>query len=109
MAVPIIWFVLVLIGSVIPVSGPKTDVPADKVVHFIMYGISSVLLFRIFIKRATVKRAFYLSVAIAAFYGAAMEIIQYFLPYRSFSFADMAANTLGALLACVLYVAGRRR
>ena len=99
-----LWFALVLLGSVLPVSGPETDLPEDKIVHFVMYGISSILLFRIFVKKTTLKRAFYLSVAIAAVYGAAIEVVQYFLPYRSFSFGDMAANTIGAFLACLLYM-----
>ena len=30
-----------------------------------------------------------------------MEVVQYFLPYRSFSFGDMAANAAGAFLAGV--------
>jgi VanZ family protein len=107
MIVLILWFALVLIGSVIPVSGPNTDLPVDKVVHFVMYGISSVLLFRIFVKKTTLKRAFYLSVAIAAIYGAAIEVVQYFLPYRSFSFGDMAANAVGAFLGSVLYMNGK--
>ena len=109
MIIPILWFALVLIGSVIPVSGPNTDLPADadKVVHFVMYGISSVLLFRIFVKKTSIKRAFYLSVALAALYGATLEIVQYFLPYRSFSFGDMVANTVGAFSGSLLYMHGK--
>lgn len=105
----ILWFGFILIGSVIPASGPKTDLPVDKIVHFVLYGMTSIFLFRHFIKKATVTRAFYLSVAIASMYGAAMEVLQYFLPYRSFSIGDMAANALGAFTGCAVYMKGKRR
>jgi VanZ family protein len=74
-----------------------------------MYGLTSVFVFRIIANNTTVKRAFYLSVSIAAVYGAAMEVVQYFLPYRSFSFGDMVANVVGAFLACILYMQWKRR
>jgi len=104
-----LWFLLILLVSVMPVSGPKADLPADKIAHFVMYGLTSIFVFRIIANKTTGKRAFYLSVAIAALYGAVMEVVQYFLPYRSFSFGDMAANTFGAFLACILYMKWRRR
>jgi len=104
----ILWFGFILIVSVMPVSGPKTDLPADKIVHFVFYGMTSMLLFRHFIKEATPVRAFYTSVALASMYGAAMEVVQYFLPHRSSSLGDMAANTLGAFAGCLLYMKWRR-
>ena len=103
-----VWFLLVLIASVMPVSGIDTGLPEDKIAHFVMYGLTAILLFRFFERKTTLNRACYMSVAIAALYGAAMEVVQYFLPYRSFSTGDMAANTTGAFLACVLYVKGKR-
>ena len=98
-----LWFGFILIISVMPASGPKTDLPADKIIHFVFYGMTAIFLFRYFEKKATVNRAFYASVAFTSMYGAAMEVLQYFLPYRSFSLVDMAANTLGAFSGCVLY------
>jgi VanZ family protein len=103
-----LWFGFILIISVMPASGPKTDLPADKIIHFVFYGMTAIFLFRYFEKKATANRTFYVSVAIAGMYGAAMEVLQYFLPYRSFSLADMAANTLGAFSGCVLYMKGKR-
>ena len=104
-----LWFGFILIISVMPVSGPKTDLPTDKIVHFVLYGMTSIFLFRYFIKKATPGRVFFTAVALASVYGAAMEVLQYFLPYRSFSLADMAANTLGAFSGCALYMKGKRR
>ena len=103
-----VWFSLILIASVMPVTGVDTGLPEDKIAHFVMYGVTAILLFRFFERRTTLNRASYMAVAIAAFYGAAMEVVQYFLPYRSFSAGDMAANTAGAFFACVLYVKGKK-
>ena len=98
-----IWFFMVLVVSVMPASGPKTDLPLDKIVHFVIYGLTSILLFRYFIRKTNSRSAFYKAVALASIYGAAMEVVQYFLPYRSFSLGDMAANAAGAFLACLMY------
>lgn len=105
----LLWLGFVLIISVMPVSGPKTDLPADKVVHFMSYGMTSIFLFRYFVKKATSVEAFYTSVVLAGMYGAAIEVLQYFLPHRSFSLGDMAANMLGAFSGCVLYIKGKSR
>jgi VanZ family protein len=100
----IVWMVLIFILSVIPVSGPETDMPVDKVEHFIIYGVTAVFFYR-YLRPKTIKaKAGFESVLIAAAYGAAIEVVQYFLPYRSFSMADMAANTLGAVVFCMIYI-----
>ena len=99
-----IWLLLILVASVMPASGPKTELPADKLVHVFMYGLTSIVLFRFIAQKTTVRRAFFMAVAIASLYGMAMEVAQYFVPYRSFSFGDMAANAAGAFLGCLLYV-----
>ena len=103
MIFPGLWFLMILVVSVMPASGPETDLPADKIAHFVLYGLTAILLFRYFIRRTTGRTAFYKAVALASIYGAAMEVVQYFLPHRSFSFGDMAANAAGAFLACLVY------
>ena len=108
MIVPGIWLFIVLVLSVIPASGPETDLPLDKIVHFVLYGLTSILLFRYLIEKTNSRSAFYKAVAVASIYGAAMEVVQYFLPHRSFSLGDMAANAAGAFLACLIYKKVRR-
>lgn len=103
MIFPGIWLFMVLVISVIPASGPETDLPLDKIVHFVLYGLTSILLFRYFIRNTSSRKAFYRAVALAVIYGAVMEVVQYFLPYRSFSLGDIAANSAGAFLACLMY------
>lgn len=100
----IIWLIIIFVLSVIPVPGPKTAMPVDKVEHFIIYGLTAVFFYR-YLRPKTIKaKAGFESVAIASAYGAAIEVVQYFLPYRSFSLGDIAANTLGALAFCMIYI-----
>jgi VanZ family protein len=105
-----IWLFSIFIVSVMPVSGPGTDLPEDKIAHVIMYGLTSILLFRYFSEKKPVMSSFYASVAVSSLYGAVMEVVQFFLPHRSFSVLDMAANVLGAFLGSLIYlkVAGRK-
>jgi VanZ family protein len=98
-----LWFFIILVVSVIPASGPETDLPADKIAHFAIYGLTSILLFRYFRKVTTGRSAFYKAVALTIIYGAAMELVQHLLPYRSFSLGDIAANSAGAFLMCLVY------
>jgi len=98
---------MLLIVSVIPASGPETGLPLDKIAHFILYGLTSTLLFRHFKKRTTGGSAFYKAVVLSVIFGAVMEVVQYFLPYRSFSFGDIAANAAGAFFVCLLYKKGK--
>ena len=98
-----IWFLMILVVSVLPVSGPQSDLPIDKLAHFVMYGLTSIFLFRYLASKKTGRGVFYKAVFLAALYGAAMEVVQHFLPYRSFSFGDIAANTIGAFSGSVFY------
>jgi VanZ family protein len=101
----ILWLIIVLLLSVLPFPGIRilTPLPIDKIVHFVLYGVTAVMLYRILRARYNSNRALLYSIAVSAFYGALMECIQYFLPYRSFSIADMAANTLGAAVLAGVY------
>lgn len=104
----ILWFLCILVVSVIPVSTPQTDFSqGDKLAHVLMYGLTSVFVYRTYSLRTAARGVFFLSVAVSSLYGAAMEGIQYFLPYRSFSAGDIIANTAGAFLGSVLYIKGK--
>jgi VanZ family protein len=103
----IIWLSALFAVSVLPVSGPTTELPADKIEHFVAYGITALLFFRHFVTRQY-RRTFRLSVIAASAFGAAMEVVQSFVPYRQCSFGDMAANASGALVFSVIYWLWRR-
>ncbi len=104
-----LWLTALFAASVLPVSGLSIhmEIPADKVEHFIAYGITALLFFRYFSTRQS-YHAFWLAIFAASAFGIAMEVVQAFIPYREFSFGDMAANTTGALVFSLVYWLGRR-
>ena len=68
----------------------------DKVGHFIAYFTLMFLMGLGFWKK---KKELLRALVISAVYGVFMEVGQYFVPGRSFSFLDMLSNASGALLA----------
>ena len=98
----LIWALLILIACTCRVqtdSGIDLDIPfLDKVVHFVMYLILGVL-FTFEFRRITPKyfyKHLYKLLIICVVYGIFIEVVQYFLPWRGFEFADMIADGLGA-------------
>jgi len=104
-----IWLIFLLIVSLIPLPSPKTDLPADKLEHFIAYGITAVLVIRHFIARGRKGRLVISSILIASFYGALLEVLQGLTSYRQPSLGDVLANTAGALVFGIAYAAGIKK
>ena len=73
----------------LPGLEPPTLPHLDKLGHFLAYALLSFLLFK---RTGTKKHAF----LIAGTFGLAIEVIQYFIPYRSFDVLDITVNFLGA-------------
>ncbi len=97
----LIWALLILIACTCRVqtdSGIDIDIPfLDKIVHFGMYLILGALVTYEF--RYITKYYFkYLvkTLIICVLYGIFIEVVQYFMPWRGFEFADMIADGLGA-------------
>jgi len=85
---------------------PASDIPniaalsflTDKAIHFLIFlYLSSIGLLSRF-KFSNI----YLLIAIFSF-GLLIEIIHFYHPYRYFEFADLAANSLGILLASLIF------
>ena len=85
---------------------PASDIPniaalnflTDKAIHFLIFlYLSSIGLLSRF-KLSNI----YLLLAIFSF-GLLIEIIHFYHPYRYFEFADLAANSLGILLASFIF------
>ncbi len=70
----------------------------DKLYHFILYGIFTLLAFRTF-KTKTIFCV--ICIGIVAYSGL-MEIGQSFVPNRSMSLYDLLANSIGVILVCIL-------
>jgi VanZ family protein len=103
MTLTILWLLIILLFSIEPIGGPKTGFPIDKIVHFVVYGITAVLFFRVFMSRMSLSKSAVLSISLASMYGLAMELLQYTLPWRKFSLFDEVANIIGASLFGILY------
>jgi VanZ family protein len=88
--------ILVFISSVAPVSDPASDLTLDRAGHFVVYGIVSILFCRHFTRKDRSRRSVLRAMPSATAYGAGMDAMQYFLPMRQFSVADMIAKALGA-------------
>ncbi|MDC1377569.1 VanZ family protein [Gammaproteobacteria bacterium] len=85
---------------------PASDIPniaalsflTDKAIHFLIFlYLSSLGL----LSRFTLSNI-YLLIAIFSF-GLIIEIIHFYHPYRYFELADIAANSLGILLASFIF------
>jgi VanZ family protein len=77
--------------------------PLDKIIHFLIYLtfsflISNTLAFNR--QKHSHLKGFLYTFSI----GLAMEVVQYFLPYRSFETADIFSNALGALLGTFIRI-----
>jgi len=94
-----IWMSIIFYASVVRV-GTSVSAFWPNVVHFVEYGILGVAFLRAIglTWNTDFTKAVVYSIAAVTVYGAAMEVVQSFLPYRSFSVEDMLVNFTGALV-----------
>ncbi|MFN3554820.1 MAG: VanZ family protein [Bacteroidales bacterium] len=114
----ILWsFVILLIiglpGSNIPKTNLFTLPHFDKLVHAFMFAGFGLFLAYGFIKQDKEEKihrhAYIASITFCVLYGGATELIQhYWVSGRSGEWADMLANTLGAMAGVALLDAIRR-
>ena len=98
-------FILVLVIIAIAyLSLTPTDtitIGNDKISHFIAYGslmtIVGLLTFQ-------TRKRFFLGIILALFYGAILEIAQYYVPGRFMSFYDLIANATGVFIGIVITI-----
>jgi len=87
-----IWIALIGVLSVMP-SPDSVVTVSDKFAHFVAYFMTASLCYCAFRKESL---SFIVYSGIGVFlYGIAIEVVQYFLPYRDFSLGDIAANASG--------------
>jgi VanZ family protein len=105
----ILWAVCILIlcimnPSNLPSIRVKWDIGPDKFVHFTMFAIMSFSLI-IGIERLAWQKKFILYAGfLSSIYGVVIEIIQgAFFAHRSFDYADMLANAIGAISISILF------
>jgi VanZ family protein len=107
----ILWALLILIACATPGEQlpPSPFLDFDKLVHLCIFGVLQFLLLRGFRCQQnfpTLKKNYMIiSLMISVGYGVLMEILQgYVFRNRSFDVLDMAANTLGVVVAALMWV-----
>jgi VanZ family protein len=108
--------VLILIGSSIPTnklllfqrhSSILKILLSDFFIHFGAFAILTVLLSIGYFKSRESK-AWWIKVALVSLLvGILVEVIQFFLPYRSFSIRDLGIDVVGISTALVLFTTAR--
>lgn len=88
---------LIVFLSVTPSQPSISTGQLDKAGHFIMYAVAAWAYLR-------AARQIAAPVVLCALLGITMEIVQYFLAWRSFSLLDIAANCAGIAAATFLWV-----
>jgi len=92
-------YLIILLGAFAVNLGTEGSAPgSDKSLHFIGLFILSLLLIFTF-KNYAAKRVYLKSLIIAIIIGILIEIIQLFIPSRTFSLLDLAADLGGIFLA----------
>ena len=80
-------------------------VATDKLLHALVFGGLSLLLVRAarsLWPALSLTRRLGFGLVLSSFFGALLEVCQFFVAYRSADFLDWLADTLGALLAVLL-------
>lgn len=109
--VRILSVVLYVLGIMALSLLPPQDLPkiplfrgADKVIHFMMYFVFSILFCWALRTERHYSRLFFI-VVLTIGWGVLMEFIQFSMRMgRSFSWYDISANSLGVLVGIVIYV-----
>ena len=91
---------LVIWVSTRPSGGPQPIVHFDKIMHFVCYGLFTVIAAGCSPDKMTFIR---LSAFIAC-YGVLMEVFQSFVPSRFMSVEDIVANTAGIVLIALFFL-----
>ena len=102
----IIYCLAIFIQSSLPASERLPAFPhSDKLLHAGAYALLGFLFYRAF-QTTRIPKTVLLIVLISALsstvYGISDEIHQYFVPSRTFSLADMLANTVGSFIGAAL-------
>lgn len=112
---PVVWLALICYGLFLPASNlpvkPFLNIPHfDKMVHFSLFFVLCLLLFRPF-KKITLNYFFWAPLT-AIFLGALLESIQHFASStRSSDFYDFLANATGiaaSILFFFVFVSGKK-
>jgi VanZ family protein len=107
---------VILFASVVDPPGtgappPILGIPQDKWIHALAYaGLATTLVYAgLSSGDRPARRLLAGAVVVAVAYGVSIEVVQAFLPARSFDLLDALANTLGAVVGTLPWLAVRAR
>ena len=97
-----IWFLIILVGSILPSSNVKQIEVSDKLLHFVFYAIFSFFLFllshKVTLCLDTVIKKWTFVFTVGTIVGLSIEFIQFTLiPLRSGEWLDVLANSVGLI------------
>lgn len=95
------WAVCIFVASVIPVAPKLVPGRLDTVVHLCEYLLLAWLLAQA-LRASAQRRLAVIAWGWATAYGAILEMVQAFVPWRSAEISDALANALGAALGAWL-------
>ena len=97
-----VYLIVLLIGAFSSNVGDTLAKPGfDKVVHFFGFFVLSLLLF-VTLKFYKVKNTYVIAFAASLLVGIFIEVVQLFIPSRSFSLLDIVADLFGIIVSLVL-------
>ena len=98
----LIWFLIILLGSIQPSPNVKEIEVSDKLIHFVFYAVFSFFLFLFSHKTylgldSLIKKWTFVFIT-GTMVGLSIEFIQYTLiPSRSGEWLDLLANSIGLI------------
>jgi VanZ family protein len=112
-----IWVVLVIVLAIIPdlpvprIGGKPIPLRLDSPVHFLEHFLLAFLAMISFVNGQEQKRRIYLVLYALIIFALIVEIIQVFLPFRSFELKDLGLNIAGILtgtITALLSIGGKK-
>jgi VanZ family protein len=98
--------VLIIIGSSIPPEALNQEIlSSDKASHFVAFSILAILFCIGYVNMKKIRFWYVRAAAASLFVGVLTEVIQFFIPYRSFSIEDLGADVAGIITALVFFAA----
>lgn len=105
----IIWAVAILLLSILSLNNIDKDkleiIPhLDKLVHFVLYLIFSLLISLEYFKKSNKRfEKFLIPVGITILYGGFMEILQLISTFRSTDIYDFLFNCMGSITGAIIF------
>lgn len=97
LSILLIYIIIMLFGFIIFIPKNATLLNNnDKFIHFIEFFILTILSLKTF-QLFKFKHYYLLSIILISIFTVISESIQYFIPYRSFSYYDMIADVVGII------------